>query len=64
MNHDTHNTLDTQRRFVLALALSEADDIMQTIKSHLSDHFKIEHTTIQFECHNCGQGLVACVNGA
>ncbi len=45
-------------------SLSETDAIMQTLKNNLHKQFKIKHTTIQFECHSCGQGMVICVNGA
>ncbi len=31
---------------------------MEVIKKNLHDRFDIQHTTIQFECGNCGQGLM------
>jgi len=30
--------------------------LMAALKHELSEHFDIEHTTIQFECITCGQG--------
>jgi len=35
--------------------LSATSDIMDRIKDMLHDHFGISHTTIQFECGDCGQ---------
>jgi len=40
--------------------LAEGDGIMALLKQRLLK-FGIEHTTIQFECGNCGQGMVACL---
>ncbi len=40
--------------------LSQADKTMEKIKQELSDKYQIKHTTIQFECKNCGQGLAIC----
>jgi len=40
-------------------ALSETDGVMHELKEVLAHRFGIEHTTIQFECANCGQGPVA-----
>ncbi len=34
---------------------------MESIKDVMTRRFAITHTTIQFECANCGQGPVACV---
>jgi len=45
-------------------ALSLTQQVMTELKRRLADRFGIEHTTIQFECDNCGQGAVACMNGA
>jgi len=45
-------------------ALGQAQGMMDGLKQALADRFGIEHTTIQFECANCGQGTVACVNEA
>lgn len=39
-------------------AISQTTEIMTAIKETLHDNFDIHHTTIQFECDNCGQGLV------
>jgi cobalt-zinc-cadmium efflux system protein len=36
--------------------------VMDELKHRLCDRFNIEHTTIQFEVANCGQGDVVCVN--
>lgn len=43
--------------------LSQAQDVMDGLKQVLAEEFEIEHTTIQFECENCGQGAMVCVNG-
>jgi cobalt-zinc-cadmium efflux system protein len=37
--------------------LSQSNRIMEELKQILSSRFKIDHTTIQFECADCGQGL-------
>ena len=42
--------------------LSQAQEVMDGLKRVLSRRFGIEHTTIQFECANCGQGAVTCTN--
>lgn len=44
-------------------ALSQTQEVMEGLKRALAEQFGIEHTTIQFECDNCGQGGVACANG-
>ncbi len=41
-------------------AISQANTIMASIKDILHDQFEIHHTTIQFECESCGQGMVFC----
>ncbi len=41
-------------------SLSQAESVMGGLKQVLTDEFGIEHTTIQFECDNCGQGAVVC----
>ncbi len=41
-------------------SLSQTADLMTAIKQTLIDSFGIHHTTIQFECGNCGQGLSLC----
>jgi cobalt-zinc-cadmium efflux system protein len=38
--------------------LSDTASIMNKIKEVVSGKFKIDHTTIQFECSSCGQGQV------
>lgn len=43
-------------------ALSRTGPVMAELKEILSHQFGIEHTTIQFECSNCGQGRVMCLN--
>jgi len=37
--------------------LSQSTEIMYELKQSLSAKYKIDHTTIQFECTDCGQGL-------
>jgi len=41
--------------------LSQTERIMGEIKNLLSSQYQIDHTTIQVECANCGQGTVACI---
>lgn len=48
-----HVTLEDQ-------TLSQSVNIMTELKNKLDSKYEIEHTTIQFECSNCGQGIVAC----
>jgi len=48
-----HVVLDDQ-------SLSEAQSIMEDLKSALSDQFGIEHTTIQVECQSCAEGTIIC----
>lgn len=43
-------------------SLSQADGVMSALKETLQRDFAIQHTTIQLECGNCGQGLVACLD--
>jgi cobalt-zinc-cadmium efflux system protein len=40
--------------------LSETNLVMDALKEIAAHKFDIEHTTIQFECANCGQGPVSC----
>jgi cobalt-zinc-cadmium efflux system protein len=49
-----HITIDDQ-------ILSQTADLMSALKKTLNEKFEIQHTTIQFECGNCGQGVVACL---
>lgn len=44
-------------------ALSGTDRIMDELKELLSHRFHIDHTTIQFECADCGQGRFTCGGG-
>jgi cobalt-zinc-cadmium efflux system protein len=46
-----HVTLEDQ-------TLSQTEGIMAELKQLLDQQYEIKHTTIQFECVNCGQGLV------
>lgn len=48
-----HVTVDDQ-------AISQTAEIMSALKETLHDSFEIHHTTIQFECGNCGQGTGLC----
>jgi cobalt-zinc-cadmium efflux system protein len=41
-------------------SLNQAQEVMEELKRRLEEDFGIEHTTIQFECKNCGQGVVIC----
>ena len=41
-------------------ALSQTAEIMLALKGILRRQYKIEHTTIQFECDHCGQGVITC----
>lgn len=50
-----HVTVDDQ-------ALSQTDEVLSALKEALQIQFEIRHITIQFECGNCGQGLVACLD--
>jgi len=52
-----HVTVDDQ-------SLSQTTEVLAALKETLHESFEIEHTTIQFECGNCGQGLVACLEPA
>jgi cobalt-zinc-cadmium efflux system protein len=49
-----HVTVDDQ-------SISQTDEVLCALKKVLHEHFEIEHTTIQFECGNCGQGMVNCL---
>ena len=52
-----HVTVDDQ-------SLSQTAEVMSALKETLHESFEIQHTTIQFECGNCGQGLVNCLEQA
>jgi len=43
--------------------LAEAQGVQEALKSVLMARFGIHHTTIQFECANCGQGTLTCADG-
>jgi cobalt-zinc-cadmium efflux system protein len=38
--------------------LSKTTPLMNALKKRLHDDFEIDHTTIQLECENCGQGTI------
>jgi cobalt-zinc-cadmium efflux system protein len=40
--------------------LSQTGQIIQTLNHQLTEQFGIQHTTIQLECENCGQGSPIC----
>jgi cobalt-zinc-cadmium efflux system protein len=44
-------------------SLAEAQSVQQDLKQVLVERFDIHHTTIQFECVNCGQGTLTCADG-
>jgi cobalt-zinc-cadmium efflux system protein len=41
-------------------SLNQAQDVMDQLKRRLERDFDLSHTTIQFECRNCGQGVMIC----
>jgi cobalt-zinc-cadmium efflux system protein len=41
-------------------SLSDSGQIIQTLNHQLTEQFGIQHTTIQLECENCGQGFPIC----
>lgn len=41
--------------------LSQSESIMKALKDKLDMQYEIEHTTIQFECKNCGQSSMVCI---
>ncbi|MCK7496833.1 MAG: cation diffusion facilitator family transporter [Comamonadaceae bacterium] len=41
-------------------SISQTAEMMTALKETLHEGFEIHHTTIQFECENCGQGTVLC----
>ncbi|HWS23135.1 MAG TPA: cation diffusion facilitator family transporter [Anaerolineales bacterium] len=41
--------------------LSDTANIMKEIKQRLDSEYEIEHTTIQFECTDCGQVQAVCI---
>ena len=48
-----HVTVDDQ-------SISQTAEMMNALKETLNESYEIQHTTIQFECKNCGQGTVLC----
>ena len=45
-------------------ALSQTAEMMTALKETLHEGYEIQHTTIQFECTNCGQGTVLCLESS
>jgi cobalt-zinc-cadmium efflux system protein len=43
-------------------SLAEAQSVQQELKQVLVERYGIHHTTIQFECVNCGQGTLTCAD--
>jgi cobalt-zinc-cadmium efflux system protein len=43
--------------------LSQTGQLIHDLNHHLMDQFGIQHTTIQLECENCGQGVPVCSIG-
>jgi len=43
-------------------SLSQAAEIIHSLKAMLAEKFKIHHTTIQLECESCSQGKVLCAH--
>ena len=44
--------------------LSQTSEMMKAIKETLHERYEIQHTTIQLECANCGQGTVLCLESS
>jgi cobalt-zinc-cadmium efflux system protein len=40
-----------------------ADEVLANLRQVLAGRFAIQHTTIQVECADCGQGALTCANG-
>lgn len=45
-------------------SLNQTHPVMDALKEIIARRFGIEHTTIQFECRNCGQGTLVCTGEA
>jgi cobalt-zinc-cadmium efflux system protein len=45
-------------------SLSQTAEMMTALKETLYKGYEIQHTTIQFECENCGQGKVLCLESS
>jgi cobalt-zinc-cadmium efflux system protein len=43
-------------------SLAEAQSVQEDLKRALVEKYGIHHTTIQFECVNCGQGTLTCAD--
>ena len=43
-------------------SLAEAQSVQEELKRVLAERFSIHHTTVQFECANCGQGTPTCAD--
>lgn len=43
--------------------LSDTRAILAALNKTLAETFDIQHTTIQFECESCEQGMVTCLSG-
>ncbi|MCX6029690.1 MAG: cation diffusion facilitator family transporter [Chloroflexi bacterium] len=43
--------------------LAEAQRVQDDLRAALAARFGIRHTTVQFECADCGQGIATCANG-
>ena len=42
-------------------SISQTAEMMIALKETLHEGYEIQHTTIQFECENCGQGTILCL---
>lgn len=40
--------------------ISQSEELLEEMKELLHEKFEIHHTTLQFECDNCGQGAALC----
>ena len=43
-------------------SISQTAEMMTALKEALHDEYEIQHTTIQVECQNCGQGAILCAS--
>lgn len=41
-------------------SICQTAEMMTALKETLHEGYEIQHTTIQFECENCGQGVILC----
>jgi hypothetical protein len=61
LNWDCYGNLSSVLRDYTLLVLENdyrSQRVTDGLKQNLADKFGIQHTTIQFECANCGQGAV------